>query len=149
MFIPCLHDHVCMASMGSHDAYGTIWLCMTLMIMHAWDHMIIKWNPSKWTPLNGRQPLYNGYLIKSQIQLLIPTCITTSWIADASLFRNPGIQMCKHCGKPTSLSADTCTYHLGWEIHRQVQWSISTSSFNVFVKSVYNDCKFIFKVTTR
>ena len=77
MFIPCLHDHACMANMGSHDAYGTTWLCMALMIMHTWDHMIIQWNPSKQTPLNGRQPLYNGSLIKSQIQLLIPTCIAT------------------------------------------------------------------------
>ena len=28
-------------------------------------------------PMNGGQPLYNGHLIKSQIQLPIPMCIIT------------------------------------------------------------------------
>ena len=36
-----------------------------------------------------RSALYNGQLIKSQIQLPIPVCINDPSIADTSLFRKP------------------------------------------------------------
>ena len=39
--------------------------------------------------MNGRHPLYNRQLMKSQMQLPISVCINTPSIAVTSLFRKP------------------------------------------------------------